>query len=395
MLNLSTQTIDKQDFSIFLRDLSTSLNVNLKHMIEDTIKIEDTNKNNKKNYHKSKKKIVKKKDLIIQQQKEKKQKENYENDIKKLDFLLKKTDVNILFESINLLKTEEGKTVFKTKLLDYFWEKKNKYMNYVFLLYFNLKDKVKNEKIEKIQTVLSDYDCKSFMMKNMGQLLPPLDYWNQAEKRFEEWQLKTIKHIYKNESIIVKAPTSSGKSFIAMSSGIFHKKILYVCPAKPVVYQVGAHFTYMGYKVHFLVDNVSCYSYDSKTNIFIGTPEEIENNFLKIGVNFDYAVFDEIHNIDKKEDGDIYENIIKLLDCNFLALSATIKNIDFLKDIFLKLHPNKKINYVEYNKRFINQQRWLWNNNGYNKIHPFCSFENVNDLNSIIKNVSTTSSKDI
>jgi superfamily II RNA helicase len=381
MLNLSTQTIDKQDFSIFLRDLSTSLNVNLKHMIEDTIKIEDTNKNNKKNYHKSKKKIVKKKDLIIQQQKEKKKKENYENDIKKIDFLLKKTDVNVLFESINHLKTEEGKTVFKTKLLDYFWEKKNKYMNYVFLLYFNLKDKVKNEKIEKIQTVLSDYDCKSFMMKNMGQMLPPLDYWNQTEKRFEEWQLKTIKHIYNNESIIVKAPTSSGKSFIAMSSGIFHKKILYVCPAKPVVYQVGAHFTYMGYKVHFLVDNVSGYSYDSKTNIFIGTPEEIENNFLKIGVNFDYAVFDEIHNIDKKEDGDIYENIIKLLDCNFLALSATIKNIDFLKDIFLKLHPNKKINYVEYNKRFINQQRWIWNNNGYNKIHPFCSFENVNDLN--------------
>ena len=106
MLNLSTQTIDKQDFSIFLRDLSKTLNVNLKHMIEDTVKIENTEDKKKKNYHKSKKKVVKKKDLIIQQQKEKKEKEYYESDLKKIEFLLKKNDINNLFESINLLKTE-------------------------------------------------------------------------------------------------------------------------------------------------------------------------------------------------------------------------------------------------------------------------------------------------
>ena len=62
-----------------------------------------------------------------------------------------------------------------------------------------------------------------------------------------------------------------------MSCGIFFKKLLYVCPAKPVAYQVGAHFIHMGYKVHFIVDNLSHHSYDSMTNIFIGTPNEIEN----------------------------------------------------------------------------------------------------------------------
>ena len=98
-------------------------------------------------------------------------------------------------------------------------------------------------------------------------MLPPLDYWKQTEKKFEEWQIQTINHVNNNESVIVKAPTSSGKSFIAMSAGIFHKKILYVCPAKPVVYQVGANFIHMGFKVHFLVDNHSHHSYDSKTKI--------------------------------------------------------------------------------------------------------------------------------
>ena len=119
-----------------------------------------------------------------------------------------------------------------------------------------------------------------------------------------------------------------------MSTGIIHKKIIYVCPAKPVAYQVGSHFVLMGYKVHYLVDDLCMNSFDAKTNIFVGTPKCIEDNLYKIGNHFDYAVFDEIHNLDKKDDGDIYENLIKLFNCNFLALSATIGNIDYLKDIF-------------------------------------------------------------
>ena len=48
--------------------------------------------------------------------------------------------------------------------------------------------------------------------------------------------------------------------------------------------------------------NLSQNSFDSKTNIFIGTPYEIENNLYRIGTHFDYAVFDEIHNLNKKDD---------------------------------------------------------------------------------------------
>ena len=133
----------------------------------------------------------------------------------------------------------------------------------------------------------------------------------------------------------------------------------------------------MGYKVHFLLENSSHFSYDKQTNIFIGTPYEIENNLTKLNNDFDYVVFDEIHNINKEDDGDVYENIIKLMDCNFLALSATIKNVEFLKDIFNKNFLNKKINYIEYNKRFINHQKWIWNKNNLVKLHPLCSFNKL------------------
>jgi superfamily II DNA or RNA helicase len=349
-------------------------------MIEDCIIKKDTEENKKKkNYHRGKK-VVKKKDLIIQKQIEKKQKEKYQDDCKKLDFIFLKMDDKNPFENLTTLKTKEGEIDFLVRLLEHFWETKDKSMDYIFMLYFNLKDIVVNNNIiTKVKTLLDEYDYKLFMMKKMGHMLPPLDYWKQSDKKFEEWQIKTISCVNKNESVIVKAPTSSGKSFIAMSVGIFHKKILYVCPAKPVVYQVGANFMKMGYKVHFLVDNHSHHSYDSKTNIFIGTPEEIENNIFTIGNDFDYAVFDEIHNLNKEDDGDIYENIIKLIDCHFLALSATIQNIDFLKKTFEKINPGKKINYIEYNKRFINQQRWRWNGS-FHKIHPFAAYSSIHEM---------------
>ena len=70
--------------------------------------------------------------------------------------------------------------------------------------------------------------------------------------------------------------------------------------------------------------------------IFIGTPKYIEEYLYKLKLKFDYVVFDEIHNLDDK-----YENLIKLIGCNFVALSATIKNIDFVIDIFNKINPEK------------------------------------------------------
>ena len=60
---IQKQQIDKQQFSIFLRDLSLSLNINLKHMIEDSVRGENEMNKKKKNYNKKKKVVIKKKRL--------------------------------------------------------------------------------------------------------------------------------------------------------------------------------------------------------------------------------------------------------------------------------------------------------------------------------------------
>lgn len=378
---LSKQVVDKNNFNVFIRDLSSSLNTNLKHIIEDTIKSENDSKPIK---NKGKKQVVKKADLIRAEVTKKRTQEKINNDLSKVQFLFDNKEINNPYKSLKKLQSIEGIEKMKYLLLEYYWNNHKKdHMDFIISLYYGLKD-IDNseykELLEKIGNKLEEYEYKYYMMKELGHLLPPLNFWDNPEKRLDDWQRQVINYVNNKESCIVKAPTSAGKTWIAMSTGIIHKKILYICPAKPVAYQVGSHFIYMGYKVHYLVENLSHNSFDAKTNIFVGTPKEIENNIHRIGNHFDYAVFDEIHNLNKSDDGDIYENLIKILDCNFLALSATIGNINFLKDKFNQIHPNKNIHYVEYNKRFINHQRWIYNNELVS-LHPLCTISN-DDLNS-------------
>lgn len=380
---LSKQTIDKNNFNVFIRDLSSTLNTNLKHVIEDTLK------NEPKQNNKGKKKVVKKADLIRAEVTKKRNEEKIKNDLCKVQFLFDNKEIDNPYKSLKKLQSNEGVEKMKYLLLEYYWNNHKKdHMDFIISLYYGLKNTKNNDfktLLESIGKKLEKYEYKLYMMKELGHLLPPLNFWDNPEKKLDDWQKQVINYVNKRESCIVKAPTSAGKTWIAMSTGIIHKKILYICPAKPVAYQVGSHFVYMGYKVHYVVENLSHNSFDSKTNIFVGTPKEIENNIYKIGNHFDYAVFDEIHNLNKSDDGDIYENLIKILDCNFLALSATIGNINFLKEKFNQIHLNKTIHYVEYNKRFINHQRWIYNNKLVS-LHPLCTTE-VNDLqNNFIEN---------
>jgi len=78
---LTRQNIEKQGLSVFLRDLSSDVNTNLKHMIEDMVNEENKAKNIEKNKKNKNKQVVKKKDIIIQQQNEKRRIKHIEDDM--------------------------------------------------------------------------------------------------------------------------------------------------------------------------------------------------------------------------------------------------------------------------------------------------------------------------
>lgn len=387
METLFWETHNNALFNVFMRDLTQNQSINLKHMILD----DDNSK------HVKSKKVgkPKKKDLIIQEQNKKREEKQIQDDLMKIDYAFKNITPENFYEKFNNLKTEKGKQIFKHRLLSHFVElqkrKEKDYMSQILILYYSLKNKddlicsdedyIKLSK--RLDKKLESCDTSSFLMKECSDLLPPLNFWDKGDYILDDWQKKVIGYIKDSKSVVVRAPTSSGKTFVAMSTGIIHKKILYVCPAKPVAFQVAANFIKMGYRVHILVENMGHLSYDKDTNIFIGTPDIIEQYLPRIYTNFDYAVFDEIHNLDLMIQ---YENIIKLVRCPFLALSATIENITFLRDIFMKIHPTKHIEYIEYNKRFINIQRWIYDDK-LTVLHPLACLKN--DI-SEIENLSFT-----
>ena len=380
MDNLYWQDIDYSQFNVFIRDLSERLNSNVKNIIEDSF-----NDIKKKNIKPNKK--PKKKDLIIMEQTKKREEKNFYDDLNKIKYFINKLDIyGDLYKNIKYFKTDKGILHYKFSVLEKLWGNENRsdIFDKIIGLYYQVSNSQSKypdhmKILNGISKVLDKYDYRLYMLQNLGHILPPLNLWDKHNHRLEDWQLEALTHVKHNHSVLVRAPTSSGKSFIGMGVATIHKKILYICPVEPVAYQVGSHFTKMGYKIKYLLPNFEYSSFDDKTQIFIGIPSIIEKMLYKINNKFDYAVFDEIHNLNKEDDGHIYENIIKYIQCDFLALSATIKNIDHLKDIFQKINPFKNIHLIEYNKRFINQQRWIWKNNGLVELHPFACLDEIND----------------
>lgn len=97
--------------------------------------------------------------------------------------------------------------------------------------------------------------------------------------------------------------------------------------------------------------------------------ETILTSKRTLGFNFNYAVFDEVHNLNGEE-GDALERIIRLIDCPFLALSATIKNSQQLQSWFQKAVPSRPVELEVVRSRFINLQRHVWSGNQLEELHP-------------------------
>lgn len=380
---LTWESVDTDNFSVFIRDLGETTTTNLKHMIQDA---ENASKPVVKPKKNSK---PKKKDLIIAENNQRLHQKKVASDQQTMTYAFETIDNKEPYTAFAKLQTQEAKTEYKIQLLKHYWQKKyrKKYLCHVINLFYHLQDCECNREhrdfLNTVSGVLQKYEIKGYMLEKMGHLLPPLNFWD-SQRTLDEWQLNVVERIKHKESVLVRAPTSAGKTFVAMATGVIHDRVLYVCPAKPVVYQVGAAFVKMGYRVHYLVENHSHLSYDKSTNIFVGVPTAIEECLPKIGVSFSYAVFDEIHTLNDYDSGICYENIVRLLSCSFLALSATIQNIQFLKNIFDR-NLDTPLTYIEYQHRFINQQRWVYNDakDTLKHLHPLLCYDGIGSIKDI------------
>lgn len=252
---------------------------------------------------------------------------------------------------------------------------------------------------------------------------PPLD--DKGFRQVEKFQEDIVWNIYKGKSSLVVAPTSSGKTVAATFMCIdYHKefyrvydnlkrrneedkddveikllldkikkksdnyqdkdisydnkKVLVVVPTEALAWQWAKDLTQI-YDCHIphitdhhktvCCDREGLLDFITDAPALIGTPSTLVNiltmkNSSGENLEFTHVIYDEIHMIDEKQCREM-EIIIRLLvGKQFLALSATIGNVESFRDWIINVGYEKdKVDIISCNKRFFNLEKSFWDMN--------------------------------
>jgi len=174
---------------------------------------------------------------------------------------------------------------------------------------------------------------------------------------YDRFQQEAIDYINQGHSVIVSAPTGSGKTAIAeyvISTCIQNKVgVVYTAPIKALSNQKFRDFeNQFGENIGILTGDVSL---NPSAPVLIMTTEIFRNKILdepKSLEIYSWVIFDEVHYIDNPERGTVWEESLIFLPkhMNILALSATIPNIDKLAEWIQSIH-NKQVKTVIEEKR--------------------------------------------
>ncbi|XP_078360877.1 putative ATP-dependent RNA helicase DDX60 [Oculina patagonica] len=187
-----------------------------------------------------------------------------------------------------------------------------------------------------------------FQLEHMGHLLkreepsdrdPRVEHFNP-----DMWQRELLDAVDKNESAVIVAPTSSGKtyaSYYCMEKVLRQSNdgvVVYVSPTKALVNQVVAT-VYARFHRKQLPEGRAVYGVFTRdyryntlnSQILITVPQCLEILFLSPHrqnwtKNVKYVIFDEVHCLGQEEGAEVWEHLLLLIRCPFLALSATIGN---------------------------------------------------------------------
>ncbi|KAJ7386930.1 putative ATP-dependent RNA helicase ddx60 [Desmophyllum pertusum] len=176
-----------------------------------------------------------------------------------------------------------------------------------------------------------------FQLEHMGHLLKR-DEPSSRDPRIEDfnpdmWQRELLDAVDKNESAVIVAPTSSGKtyaSYYCMEKVLRQSDdgvVVYVSPTKALVNQVVAT-VYARFRKQLSEGEEQCV-------ILVTVPQCLEILFLSPRrqdwtKNVKYVIFDEVHCLGQEIGAEVWEHLLLLIRCPFLALSATIGNPDHL-----------------------------------------------------------------
>ncbi|XP_054995033.1 probable ATP-dependent RNA helicase DDX60 [Sorex araneus] len=165
----------------------------------------------------------------------------------------------------------------------------------------------------------------------------------------DTWQRELLDIVDNNESAVIVAPTSSGKtyaSYYCMEKVLKESDegvVVYVAPTKALVNQVAAT-VFHRFTKNLPSGEVLCgvftrdYRHDAlNCQVLITVPACLEilllaphrQNWAK---RIRYVIFDEVHCLGGEIGAEVWEHLLVMIRCPFLALSATISNPEHLTE---------------------------------------------------------------
>ncbi|XP_030048082.1 putative ATP-dependent RNA helicase DDX60 [Microcaecilia unicolor] len=206
---------------------------------------------------------------------------------------------------------------------------------------------------EKFSNYGLDVGAARFQLQYMGHYLLR-DERNDPDPRVQHfipdtWQRELLDAVDNNESAVIVAPTSSGKTYASYycmekilresNEGI----VVYVAPTKALVNQVVATVYNRFNKI--LPDGLSLcgvftrdYRHDAlNSQILVTVPQCLEILLLaphrqQWVKRIKYVIFDEVHCLGGEIGAEVWEHLLVMIRCPFLALSATISNPERLRE---------------------------------------------------------------
>jgi antiviral helicase SKI2 len=207
----------------------------------------------------------------------------------------------------------------------------------------------------------------------------------------DNFQKQTIISINKKNNVIICVPTGSGKTYCAIHA-IAHalkqgKKAIYCSPIKTLSNEKFKEFREKFGKEFLEQTNIQTniglvtgdYKINTEGNIVIMTTEILRNSLYKLKTQVDDSnkelknnflddvaviVFDEIHYINDKDRGHVWEESLTLIDKNIqiVGLSATINNPENFAGWLANI-KNKNVSLIITTKRPVPLQHHIYTNN--------------------------------
>ena len=202
----------------------------------------------------------------------------------------------------------------------------------------------------------------------------------------DKFQRYAIRAINRDENVLVTAKTGSGKTLVGEYQ-IAHslkkgKRVFYTTPIKSLSNQKFHDLKHM-----FKDSSVGILTGDIKFNpnadIIVMTTEILRNLLYKKGStteslgltanlsleNLDAVIFDEVHYINNKERGSVWEETMILLprEVNMILLSATIDSADLFASWLGEL-KQKKIHLISTAYRIVPLEHFVMKKDTYEKI---------------------------